>query len=60
MKSVYGFGGMPEALKLETLEWVSVFNSHRLLSSIGYIPTAEAAVNYYQQLAQRSEIEVLT
>ena len=43
-----------EALELATLEWVAWFNHHRLLSSIGYIPPAEAEVNYYQQ-ASREE-----
>jgi len=49
-----------EALELATLEWVAWFNHHRLLSSIGYIPPAEAEVNYYRQLAGRSETEVST
>ena len=31
-----------ELLKLDTLEWVSWFNHHRLLDPIGYIPPAEA------------------
>ena len=33
------------ALELATSEWVAWFNHHRLLSSIGYIPLAEAQVN---------------
>jgi putative transposase len=41
-----------EAVELATLEWVSWFNHHRLLESIGYIPPAEAEVNYWRQ--QRS------
>lgn len=32
-----------ESVELATLEWVSRFNHHRLLESIGYIPPAEAA-----------------
>lgn len=40
-----------EAVELATLEWVSWFNHHRLLESIGYIPPAEAEANYYRQLA---------
>ena len=44
-----------EALELATLEWVAWFNNHRLLSSIGYIPPAEAEANYYKQLAMQSE-----
>jgi transposase InsO family protein len=49
-----------EALELATLEWVAWFNHHRLLGSIGYIPPAEAEVNYYRQLAEKSETEVST
>ena len=47
-----------EAVELATLEWVSSFNSPRLLEPIGYIPPAEAEVNYYRQLAsQVTEVE---
>lgn len=49
-----------EALELATLEWVAWFNHHRLLGSIGYIPPAEAEVNYYRQLAGENETEVST
>jgi putative transposase len=49
-----------EALELAILEWVALFNHHRLLSPIGYIPLAEAELNYYQQLAGKSETEVST
>ena len=49
-----------EALELATLEWVAWFNNHQLLSSIGYIPPAEAEANYYQQLAGKNETEVST
>ena len=31
-----------------------------LLSSIGYVPPAEAEVNYYRQLAGKNETEVST
>jgi putative transposase len=47
-----------ESLELATLEWVAWFNHHRLLSSIGYIPPAEAEDNYYGQLAKTSNAEV--
>jgi len=40
-----------EAVELATLEWVSWFNTQRLLEPIGYIPPAEAEANYYRQLA---------
>jgi transposase InsO family protein len=40
-----------EAVEMATLEWVTWFNNHRLLGSIGYIPPAEAEVNYYRQFA---------
>ncbi|WP_043930775.1 integrase core domain-containing protein, partial [Xanthomonas citri] len=40
-----------EAVELATLEWVSWFNHHRLMESLGYIPPAEAEANYHWQLA---------
>ena len=40
-----------EALELATLEWVSLFNHHRLLGPIGYIPPAEAEANYWREQA---------
>ena len=43
-----------EAVELATLEWVSWFNHHRLLESIGYIPPAEAEANYWRQQSQAS------
>jgi putative transposase len=43
-----------EAVELATLEWVSWFNHHRLLATIGYIPPAEAEANYYRQLARQA------
>ena len=43
-----------ESLELATLAWVSWFNHHRLLESIGYIPPAEAEENYYRQLASQT------
>lgn len=46
------------AVELATLEWVSWFNHQRLLEPIGYIPPAEAEVNYYQQLARIAPVEV--
>ena len=39
-----------EAVELATLEWVSWFNHRRLLSSIGYVPPAEAEAAYCRQL----------
>ncbi|WP_408834063.1 IS3 family transposase [Acidocella sp.] len=41
-----------ENVELATLEWVAWFNNQRLLSSIGYIPPAEAEAEYYRQLAK--------
>ncbi|BDU56369.1 hypothetical protein LTEGF4_20500 [Limnohabitans sp. TEGF004] len=49
-----------ESVELATLEWVSWFNHHRLLEPIGYIPPAEAEANYYRQLAEKANTEVLT
>ena len=38
-----------EAVEMATLKWVHWYNHQRLLSSIGYIPPAEAEANFYQQ-----------
>jgi transposase InsO family protein len=43
-----------ESVELATLEWVSWFNHHRLLESIGHIPPAEAEMNYYRQLSSQA------
>lgn len=43
-----------ESVELATLEWVAWFNHHRLLAPIGYIPPAEAEVNYYRQLTEQA------
>ena len=43
-----------EAVELATLEWVSWFNHHRLLETIGYIPPAEAEANYWRQQQARA------
>jgi putative transposase len=43
-------------LELATLEWVSRFNHHRLLESIGYIPPVEAESNYYRHRAELATI----
>jgi transposase InsO family protein len=43
-----------EAVELATFEWVSWFNHHRLLATIGYIPPAEAGANHYRQLARQA------
>ncbi|MFU1912269.1 IS3 family transposase [Bordetella hinzii] len=48
-----------ESVELATLEWVAWFNHKRLLSSIGYVPPAEAEANYYNQLGQQSDEAVL-
>lgn len=44
-----------ESLELATLEWVTWFNRHRLLETIGHMPPAEAEQRYYLQLAQQAE-----
>jgi len=44
-----------ESLELATLEWVTWFNHHRLLESIGYIPPAEAEDRYYLQPTKQRE-----
>ncbi len=43
-----------EAVEIATLEWVSWFNTIRLLEPIGYIPPAEAEANYYRQYAKEA------
>lgn len=43
-----------ESVELATLEWVSWFNHHRLLESIGYIPPAEAEATYHRQRAEQA------
>lgn len=48
-----------EAVEVATLEWVHWFNHQRLLEPIGYIPPAEAEVNYYRQLAKEEESAIL-
>jgi len=40
-----------EAVEMATLKWVHWYNHQRLLSSIGYIPPAEAEANFYRQQA---------
>lgn len=48
------------AVELATLEWVYWFNHQRLLEPIGYIPPAEAELNYYRQLAEKQAAEKTT
>lgn len=48
------------AVELATLEWVHWFNHQRLLEPIGYIPPAEAELNYYRQLAEKQAAEETT
>ncbi|CAN5757041.1 integrase core domain-containing protein [soil metagenome] len=43
-----------ESVELATLEWVSWFNTQRLLEPSGYIPPAEAEANYHRQLASQA------
>jgi hypothetical protein len=47
-----------KSLQMATLERVAWFNHHRMLSSIGNIPPAQAEVNYDRQLAGKNETEV--
>lgn len=43
-----------ETVELATLEWVAWFNHHRLLEPIGYIPPAEAEINYYRKSSSQN------
>ena len=45
-----------EAVEIATLEWVSRFNTARLLEPIGYIPAAEAEANYYRQFISQTSM----
>lgn len=47
------------AVELATLKWVHWFNHERLLSSIGYMPPAEAEKMYYDELESSKEVAVL-
>ncbi len=47
-----------ESVELATLEWISLFNHHRLLEPIGYIPPAETGANYYRHLANQAATTV--
>jgi hypothetical protein len=42
-----------ERVEMEALRWVACFSNQRLLESIGYIPPAEAEVNYNRHLANQ-------
>lgn len=42
-----------EAVEMATLRWVHWYNHERLLSSIGYIPPAEAEANFHRQQASQ-------
>ena len=43
-----------ESGELATLESMAWFNNDRLRAPIGYIPPAEAEMNYYRQLARQA------
>lgn len=45
-----------EEVEWATLEWVDWFNNRRLLSSIGYIPPAEAEANYYAAIGSTTTV----
>ncbi len=38
-----------ESVELATLQWVHCFYHHRLMESLGYIPSAEAESNFCRQ-----------
>ena len=37
-----------ESVELATLDWVCLYNEHRLLEPIGYVPPAEFERMYYR------------
>jgi transposase InsO family protein len=45
-----------EHVELETLGWVSWFNSQRLLEPLGYVPPAEYEEEYYRSQAAPAEV----
>jgi len=45
-----------EEVEWATLEWVDWFNNRRLLSSIGYLPPAEAEANYYAAIESTTKV----
>lgn len=46
--------GFCETHEMATLRWVHWYNHERLLSSIGYIPPAEAEANFHRQQASQA------
>jgi len=38
-------------VEIATLTWVDWFNTRRLLEPTGYVPPAEFAARYYEQVA---------
>lgn len=40
-----------KSVEMATMEWVSWFNTQRLLGPIGYTPPAEAEANHYRRPA---------
>lgn len=49
-----------EDVEYATLDWVTWFNTRRLLEPLGYIPPAEAEAAYYQRLAASAAQPTLT
>ena len=49
-----------EAVEYATLDWVTWFNTQRLLEPLGYVPPAEFEPAYYQQLAASAAQPTLT
>ena len=39
---------------IDSLEWMSWFNNHRLLEPIDYLAPADAEADYYRQLASQN------
>jgi putative transposase len=45
-----------EEISWATSEWVDWFNNRRLLSSIGYLPLAEAEANHYAATGSTTKV----
>ena len=48
-----------DAVEFATLEWVSWFNTRRLMEPLGYLPPAEAEAQYHAQQATSDLAELV-
>jgi hypothetical protein len=43
-----------ESVELAVVEWVSLFNHHRLMEPLSYMPSAEEEAKYHCQLSSQA------